>query len=156
MKTASIICTVVLLGLLSLVLSATKRDGFVILLDESYGIELVADLENLSDFRAGQPYNVLTNDEVRRAVEDEENFNPETILETGGAIYLTDSKRGKVSRFSLTEGLKAIAVFGGKLKKLQHIFSDKEGNVFVQALSDSKGREAHLIKLRKLHPSSPN
>ena len=153
MKTASIICTVILLSLLSLVLSATKRDGFVILLDESYRAEIVAENENVPDFSASQSYKTVANDELRRAVEDEENFNPESIIQTRDAVYLTDAKSGKMSRFSPAEGLKAIAVFGGNLKKLQSIVSDKEGNIYVSAQSDSKARGAYLIRLKK-DPSS--
>lgn len=149
MKTASIICTIILLGLLWLVLSQAKRDGFVILLDESYRAEIVVDNEKIADFPAGQSYENIANDELRRAVEDEENFTPESVFQTGDAIYLADGKRGKLSRFSRTEGLKAVAVFGGKLKKLQSIASDKHGNIYVSIESGSKDKSDYLIKLLK-------
>ena len=36
------------------------------------------------------------------------------------------------------------------------IFSDNEGNIYVSAQSDSKGRGAYLIKLRKFQSSFSN
>lgn len=149
MKTASIICTIILLGLLWLVWSQSKRDGFVILLDESYRAEIVAESENTADFRAVQSYENIANDELHRAVEDEENFTPETIFQTGEVIYLADGKRGKLNRFSSPEGLKAIAVFGGELKKIHSISSDKHGNIYVSVQADSKTQKNYLVKLMK-------
>lgn len=149
MKTASIICTIILLGLLWLVLSQAKRDGFVILLDESYRAEIIADNENVPNFSANQSYENISNNELRRAVGDEENFTPESILQTNDAIYLTDGKRGKLSRFSPSEGLKTIAVFGGKLKNLQSVSVDDHGNIYVCVQFDSKSQNRYLVKLIK-------
>jgi hypothetical protein len=149
MKTASIICTIILLGLLWLVLSQAKRDGFIILLDESYRAEIVADGEKTADFPASQIYENIANEELRRAVEDEENFTPESVFQTGDVIYLADGKRGKLSRFSSPEGLKAIAVFGGELKKLQSIGTDKHGNIYVSVQAESENQKNYLVRLLK-------
>lgn len=149
MKIASIICTVLLLGLLWLVLSQPKRDGFVILLDESYRAEIVEENENLQNFPLNQSYEVASNEKLRRAVEEEENFTPESIFQVNDVIYLIDGKRGKLSSFTASDGLKPIAVFGGKLKKLQTISSDNRENIYVSIQSDSKNQGDYLIKLTK-------
>lgn len=149
MKTASIICTIILLGLLWLVSSQTKRDGFVILLDESYRAEIVDGNQSIPNFSLNQSYENALNGKLRRAVEEEENFTPESVFQTKDAIYLIDGERGKLSRFTESEGLKPIAVFGGKLKKLQSISSDNQENIYVLIQSDSENQDNYLLKLTK-------
>lgn len=90
MKKALIICAAVLLGLLWLVLSKTKREGFVILLDKSYHAEITAGDEAASNLPASQTYETVVDEELRRAVEEAENFTPEFIFQYSEAVYLTE------------------------------------------------------------------
>jgi sugar lactone lactonase YvrE len=74
---------------------------------------------------------------------------PETIFYYDGALYMTDGQAGKVYRYSLKDGLKTIAIFGGKLKNVHGITVDADGNIYVTAQSDAKRKAGYIIKLTK-------
>jgi hypothetical protein len=152
MKIASIICTFILLCLLWLVLPRPDREGFIILLDESYRAEIIAANQNtMSDlhFPAARSYENISNQELRRAVEGEENFTPESVFQNNETVYLTDSKSGKLTRFTSHEGLQTIAVFGGKLKNLQKIAVDQNENICIAIQSDSNDQKYYFITLKR-------
>lgn len=152
MRLASIICTVVLLSLLWLVSSQAKRNGFVVVLDNAYRAEieivnqtLLAELK----FPPAQSFGSISNQELLRSVKSDENFPPESIFQIGETIYLTDNRHGKLSRFNSRDGLKTIAVFGGKLKKLQSVTVDQQENIHILIQSDSNSDSSHIIRLIK-------
>ncbi len=152
MKLASIICTVVLLSLLWLVSSQAERDGFVVVIDESYRAEIaIVNQTELAElqFPAAQSFENISNRELRRAVEREQNFPPESIFQISENYYLTDNRHGKLSGFNSQDGLKTIAVFGGKLKNLQSVGVDKHGIIFILIKSDINSQTNYIVKLIK-------
>jgi sugar lactone lactonase YvrE len=72
--------------------------------------------------------------------------SPETIFYFKGALYITDNQAGKVYRFTPQERLKTIAVFAGRLKNVQGITVDDEGNLYV-TIQDLKRKTGTLVKI---------
>ena len=94
-------------------------------------------------------YLLDTNRALHRLIERDEKFSPESIVYAQGALYLTDSKHAKLCRFSPKDGLKTIAVFGGKLQNVQGITVDERGSIYVSIQSDLIEKVGYLIKLSK-------
>jgi sugar lactone lactonase YvrE len=86
---------------------------------------------------------------LRRVVERREQFSPESIAYAHGALYITDSRHSKLCRFTPEEGLQAIAVFGGKLKNVQGVALNEDGEIFVSVQSDLKRKVGYLVRLSR-------
>ncbi|MBS1808494.1 MAG: hypothetical protein JST84_09910 [Acidobacteria bacterium] len=84
---------------------------------------------------------------LQRLLESREGFSPETIWYANRVLYITDSQNGKLSRFTPEEGLKTIAVFGGRLSNVCGLTMDDQGNLYVSVQTDLKRKQGYLIKL---------
>lgn len=90
---------------------------------------------------------------LQRLIEPREGFSPETIWYDHGVLYLTDSSNGKLMRFTPEEGLKTIAVFGGKLANVNGLTVDEHGSLYVSVQTDLKRKVGYIIRLdRELQP----
>jgi sugar lactone lactonase YvrE len=86
---------------------------------------------------------------LRRVIERREHFSPESIAYAQGALYLTDSRHSKLCRFTPEEGLKAVAVFGGKLKNVQGVAVSEDGEIYVSVQSDLKRKVGYIVRLSR-------
>ncbi len=91
---------------------------------------------------------VLTPDmKLTRLLEKREGFAPETLWYAHGTLFITDSQHGKLSRFTPTEGLQTIAVFGGQLAAVNGITMDEQGSLYVSVQTDLKRKRGYILKL---------
>lgn len=88
--------------------------------------------------------------ELRRVIERRQNFSPESICYARGVLYLTDSRNAKLCRYTPRDGLKTIAVFGGKLKNIQGVTVSDDGEIYVSIQTDLKHKVGYLVKLSPL------
>lgn len=93
---------------------------------------------------------LLTPDmKLQRLLEKRAGFSPETIWYTNGTLFITDSYAGKLYRYTPEEGLKTIAVFGGKLAVVNGLTMDEQGNIYVSIQTDLKRKIGYLVKLER-------
>jgi sugar lactone lactonase YvrE len=85
--------------------------------------------------------------DLLRVIDHRDGFSPETIWYADHVLYITDSKNGKLSRYTPENGLHNIAVFGGKLKRVCGITTDDHGNIFLSIQSDYADKRGYIIKL---------
>lgn len=94
---------------------------------------------------------LLTRDgRLHRTIHDRPGFSPESILYSGGALYITDSDDGKLYRYTPADGLVPIAMFAGELANVQGIAADEKGNLYVTVQSDLKGGRGYIVRLARL------
>ena len=84
---------------------------------------------------------------VHRPIADQGGFSPESLHFASGALFITDSDHGKVSRYTPQDGLVTIAVFGGTLANVQGIASDELGNLYVSVQSDLEAGRGYIVRL---------
>ena len=84
---------------------------------------------------------------LRKVVEKEEGFSPETLWHDGRTLLITDSVHGKLSRYSLAGGLQPIAVFGGKLRTVTGVTTDPAGNIYLGINLDPGERIGAILRL---------
>lgn len=84
---------------------------------------------------------------LQRLIENRAGFSPETIWYANHTLYITDSQNGKLSRFTPEEGLKTIAVFGGKLSNICGLTMDEQNNIYVSVQTDLRRKLGYLVKL---------
>jgi sugar lactone lactonase YvrE len=91
---------------------------------------------------------LLTPDmKLHRPIENREGFSPETIWYSEKALYITDSKNGKLFRYTPEEGLRTIAVFGGKLAAIGGITTDDQGSIYLSIQTDLKRKLSYILRL---------
>ena len=84
-----------------------------------------------------------------RLIQKRENFSPEGIWFANHVLYVTDSKHGKLSRFTPEAGLETIAVFGGQLSYICGITTDDQGRIYV-SVQDLKHNFGRIVKLERI------
>lgn len=92
------------------------------------------------------------NHQLHRVVDRKDQFSPETIFFANGSLYITDSQAGKLYIYRPNEELKTIAAFGGRLKNIQGVTVDEQGDIYVSIQSDLKNKVGYIIKLSKEAP----
>jgi sugar lactone lactonase YvrE len=93
---------------------------------------------------------LLTRDgRLHRPIRGSKGFSPESLWYARGTLYITDSKHGKLFRYSAEDGLETIAAFAGKLAKLAGVTTDDEGRIYVSVQSDLRGGRGYIIRLEK-------
>ena len=103
----------------------------------------------IADNDAGVVY-LLTPDKVlHRLLKDREDFSPETIWFSNGALYITDSEHGKLFRYTPADDLEPIAVFGGKLSNVHGVTTDETGAIYVSVQSDLKEKKGYILKIER-------
>ena len=91
---------------------------------------------------------LLTPDKkLHRLIANREGFSPETIWYSRGILYITDSKDGKLFRYTPEDGLNVIAVFGGQLHAVNGITTDDDGVIYVSIQTDLKKKIGYLLKI---------
>jgi sugar lactone lactonase YvrE len=94
---------------------------------------------------------LLTPDmKLHRPIENQKDFSPETIWYSGGALYITDSRNGKLFRYTAEEGLETIAVFGGKLAAVSGITTDDQGSIYLSIQTNLKKNLGYILRLDKV------
>lgn len=84
-----------------------------------------------------------------RPIENQENFSPETLWYANKTLYITDSRNGKLFTYTPEQGLKTIAVLGGKLAAISGITTDDQGNIYLSVQTDLKRKLGYILKLEK-------
>jgi virginiamycin B lyase len=93
---------------------------------------------------------LLTRDRVlHRPIAERDGFSPETLHFSNGALLITDSRNGKLHRYTPEDGLTTVAVLAGELANVQGITSDPAGNIYLSVQSDLKARRGTVLRLRK-------
>ncbi len=86
---------------------------------------------------------------LQRLIENREGFSPETIWYANHVLYITDSSHGKLMRYTPEEGVKTIAVLGGKLSNICGITMDDQDGIYVSIQTDLKRKTGYLLRLDK-------
>jgi sugar lactone lactonase YvrE len=89
---------------------------------------------------------------LHRPISDRDAFSPETLHFSGGALFITDSRHGKLHRYTPEDGLTTVAVLAGELANVQGITSDPAGNLYLSVQSDLKARRGTILRLKRMAP----
>ena len=118
----------------------------------------VAKVESLAFDAGGDLYIADNKDDVlyrlgrdgslRRAIAGRDGFSPESIHYADGALLITDSRHGKLHRYTPEDGLSTVALFAGELANVQGVTSDEAGNIYVSVQSDLKAGKGFVLLLR--------
>ena len=141
-------------GLKHQVFSVSRSGEVSVFLGSGYGIRKP---ESMVFDEAGNLY-IADNEEqivylltpdmkLQRLLEKRENFAPETLWYAHGTLFITDSRAGKLSRFTPTEGLQTIAVFGGKLASVNGLTMDEQDNIYVSVQTNLTRKVGYIVKL---------
>jgi sugar lactone lactonase YvrE len=103
----------------------------------------------IADNRDNVLYLLRPDGRLHRAVADRPGFSPESLLFSGGALFITDSDNGKLFRYTPDDGLNVVALFGGSLANVQGIAADEAGALYLSVQSDLKGRKGYILKLSR-------
>jgi sugar lactone lactonase YvrE len=103
----------------------------------------------IADNRDNVLYLMRPDGRLHRAIADRAGFSPESLLHSGGTLFVTDSDNGKLFRYTPDEGLSVVAVFGGSLANIQGIAADDSGALYISVQSDLKGRKGYILKLSR-------
>lgn len=82
-------------------------------------------------------------------VANRDDFFPESLNFNPCGLFITDSKHGKIYRYTPGEGLVAIARLGGSLANVQGIASDPAGNLYLSVQTDLRNRRGYILRLNK-------
>jgi sugar lactone lactonase YvrE len=130
-------------------------DGVVsVFLGSEYGIgkaeSMVFDAKGnlyIADNDARTVYLLTPDKALHRLIHDREGFSPETLWFANGVLYITDSDDGKLFKYTSESDLQPIAVFGGRLAKINGITSDDAGAIYVSIQTDLKKKTGYILKL---------
>lgn len=104
----------------------------------------------IADNQENVLYLLDTRKQLHRVMARDDNFSPESIVYAQGALYLTDSKHAKLSRYTAQDGLQPIAVFSGKLQSVQGVAVDEQGSIYVSIQTDLIRKKGYLVKFNAL------
>ncbi len=136
------------------VFSVTRKGEVSVFLGTGYGItkpeSMVFDEKGnlyIADNQDQIVYVLTPEQKLLRLIEGRENFSPETIWYARGVLFITDSSNGKLWRYTPEEGLKTIAVFGGKLGTVCGITMDENDSIYLSIQTDLKRKIGYILKL---------
>lgn len=93
---------------------------------------------------------VFTKDRrLHRPVAGREGFSPESLHFANGALLITDSRHGKLHRYTPQDGLETVAVLAGELANVQGVTSDPRGNIYLSVQTDLKAQRGTILRLRR-------
>jgi sugar lactone lactonase YvrE len=87
--------------------------------------------------------------QLRRIIDRQDSFSPETIFFAHGSLYITDSHNGRLFIYTPGEELRTIASFGGQLKNIQGVTVDDHGSIFLSVQNDLKHKIGSIIEINK-------
>ncbi len=91
---------------------------------------------------------LLTPDKtLKRVIENQHGFSPESIWYSQGVLYITDSDNGKLFRYTAKEGLRTIAEFGGVFFKVSGITTDEKENIYISVQTHIDNKHGYLLRL---------
>jgi hypothetical protein len=91
---------------------------------------------------------LLTGDGIlHRTLAGQKGFSPESLHFAAGALFITDSKHGKLFRYTPEDGLEVLALFAGSFRNVQGVTTDGRGTLYVSVQSDLKARKGHIVRL---------
>jgi len=138
------------------VLSVNQAGEVSVFLGAEYGIKkpesmVYDDRGNLyiADNEDNVLYLLTPDMKLHRPLENQEGFSPETLWYSRGVLYITDSSNGKLSRYTPEDGLRTIAVFGGKLAAVGGITTDDNGSIYLSVQTDLKHKIGYVLRLDK-------
>ena len=103
----------------------------------------------IADNEADVLYVVTRDGRLHRALANRDGFSPETLHFAHGALLITDSRNGKLHRFTPEDGLTTVAVLAGTLANVQGVTSDDAGNIYLSVQTDLKARRGTIIRLTR-------
>lgn len=103
----------------------------------------------IADNEADILYLLTKDGTLHRPVAGRDGFSPETIHFAQGALLITDSRHGKLHRYTPEDGLSTVAVLAGELANVQGVTSDEGGNIYLSVQSDLKAGKGTILRLRK-------
>lgn len=115
---------------------------------ESFAFDESGDLY-IADNRDNILYRLTADGVLQRLIADRGDFSPESLHFAGGALFITDSDHGKLFRYTPSDGLEAIALFGGTFANIQGVAADDKGALYLSVQSDLKGRKGYILKLSR-------
>ena len=86
---------------------------------------------------------------LHRPIATQDGFSPETLHFSHGALLITDSRNGKLHRYTPEDGLSTVAVLAGELANVQGVTSDDAGNIYLSVQTDLKALRGTVLRLRK-------
>lgn len=86
---------------------------------------------------------------LHRAIANREGFSPETLHFADGALLITDSRNGKLHRYTPEDGLATVAVLAGALGNVQGVTSDDTGSIYLSVQTDLKARRGTILRLKR-------
>ncbi len=89
---------------------------------------------------------------MHRPISGRDDFSPETLHFADGALFITDSRNGKLYRHTPEDGLQTLAVLAGELANVQGITSDPAGNLYLSVQIDLKARRGTILRLKRVLP----
>jgi DNA-binding beta-propeller fold protein YncE len=115
---------------------------------ESMAFDAVGNLY-IADNEADILYLLTRDGRLHRTLAGREGFSPETLHFAGGALLITDSRNGKLHRYTPEDGISTLAVFAGDLGNVQGVTSDPAGNIYLSLQTDLKAHKGLVVRLRK-------
>ncbi|HEX4946470.1 MAG TPA: hypothetical protein VFZ34_07405 [Blastocatellia bacterium] len=138
------------------VFSVSRTGEVTVYLNSGYGIRkpesmVFDDAGNLyiADNEEDIVYLLTPETKLQRLLEKREGFSPETLWYAHGTLFITDSTNGKLLRYTPEEGLRTIAVFGGKLATVNGITMDEQENIYVSIQTNLKRKVGYIVKLER-------
>jgi sugar lactone lactonase YvrE len=87
---------------------------------------------------------------LRRLISGVANFSPEGIAWHDGALFITDSRHGRLWRYTAEKGLETIAVFGGKLSHVSGVTVEDDDRLYLTIQDSLDPGHAYLLRLEKV------
>ena len=91
-------------------------------------------------------YRLTPAKKLERVIEKRETFSPETIWYANHTLYITDSKHGKLSRYTPEDGLETIAAFAGRLHDVCGVTTDEQGQIYV-SIQNNKDEQGYVVRI---------
>lgn len=103
----------------------------------------------IADNEADILYLLTKDGRLHRPIAGRDGFSPETLHFANGALLITDSRHGKLHRYTPEDGLQTVAVLAGKLANVQGVTSDPKGNIYLSVQTDLKAQRGTILRLRR-------
>lgn len=109
----------------------------------------------IADNREQVVYRYSSDGRLTELIHRQPDFSPESIHYANQTLYITDSRAGKLRRFTPTSGLETVAAFGGAYRSVQGVTTDSAGNIYVSIQTDLKDKIGFVLRLEKLPAEHP-